>query len=251
MRFGLAVALVCGACSFRPGGATSGATSPDGGHADGAVDAMVSPDAPPPAIAFVQGSGDVPDSDSFTSATFAPQTKGDLNLVVVSWIGTATATASDTDGNTYTLVGSGFSNADDWTELAFYATDIRGGSAANTVSVQLANVNNLDNLELRLLEYTGLATSDPVDATAWGTGTGMAVASGAAATTHARDVIVGVDFLGAGIAALGSGFTTRVDTFGNTAFDMVVGDAGSYDATLTQNKNDEWVMLLIALEGAP
>ncbi len=32
---------------------------------------------------------------------------------------------------------------------------------------------------------------------------------------------------------------------------MVVNDVGSYDATLTQNQRDEWVMLLVALEGAP
>ncbi len=112
MRSGLAVASICSACSFHASdaGTDAPATQPDGAHV---VDAMLSPDAPPPAIAFVQGSGDVPASSSFTSATFAPQTKGDLNLVLVSWIGTATAhTATDTDGNTcYTLVGSGFTTA--------------------------------------------------------------------------------------------------------------------------------------------
>jgi hypothetical protein len=248
--------VVTTACSFHQNETTDAATGQRGGDAqasDAPRDApAMEPDAAPPAIVFVQGSDDVPSSSSSAQATFAAQTAGDLNLVVVSWIGPATlSTIADTDDNTYVEVGSGFVNADGWTELAYYATDIHGGTSPNKVDVDLADTAGTDNVELRVMEYRGLATTAPVDVISFGTGTGSAVTSGAATTKHAHDLVVGADFLGAGVAAVGPGFTTQVDAFGNTVEGMVVTDVGTYNASLTQNMDDEWVMLMIALAGAP
>src|SRR5580658_10186826 len=118
MRIGLAVVLA--GCTFHPVNVTSDAI---GGGAGGGGDARpvdAVADAPPPAIAFVQGSGVEAAGMNEIAVPFAmPQVAGDLNLVVVVWnqggvvidaVGTAKVT--DAAGNTYAEIGSAVAAAE-------------------------------------------------------------------------------------------------------------------------------------------
>jgi len=195
------------------------------------------------AIAFVQSnSGPTsiqPSNVSVTVAYGALQKAGDLNIVVVGWGDTTSLISSvtDTRGNVYAVAVAPTSNVS-IQQAVFYAKNIGAGSNAVTVTFNKAAAYP----DVRILEYSGLSITNPLDVTAAATGGGKSASSGAAVTTSANELIFGAGTTESDFTAAGTGFVTRIlDVFGNNAEDRVVTTAGSYSATAT-NRSSRWVL---------
>ncbi len=147
----------------------------------------------------------------------SPQTAGDLNVVVVGW-GDVTSSVSmvkDSQGNTYSQAG-GTATGSGLRQAIFYATGIAAGS--NTVTVTFNQAAAYP--DMRIMEYSGLDTSNPLDVTAVGVGTGTTATSAAAATTAANELIVGAGTNGNAFSGAGTGFALRlIDNYGNLGED--------------------------------
>ena len=162
-------------------------------------------------IKFIQGNYAVPSSATTVTVTFtAAQTAGNLNVVVVGWNDTTHTVSSVTDSssNTYVravgpTVGGGISQS------IYYAKSIAGAAAnANTVTVTFSAAATAP--DIRILEYSGLNTTAPLDVTAAASGSGTSVSSGSATTTSANELILGATTVSAATSGVGSGFTKRI-----------------------------------------
>lgn len=138
---------------------------------------------------------------------------------------TYTAAVSVTDGSTFTLA-------------TYYFLNTTGGAC--TVTVTFAGA--ITYASLQVAEYSGIATSAALDKfasnsqTAPGTGAN-AITSGSVTPTTNGQLILGWTTaltVGAGTVSAGTGFTGRVNVFGDTLFeDQVQGAAGAIAATFT------------------
>ncbi len=177
-----------------------------------------------------------------------PQTTGNLNIVAVGWADTTSAISSvtDTNGNTYTRAVGPTANTGQQQSI-YYAKNIVAGP--NTVTVTFNAAAAVP--DVRILEYNGLDTTNPLDVTAAAGGSGTTASSGAATTTSANELIFGSGTTsGTAFTAPGSGFTTRlIDIFGNMAEDEVVSSTSSYAATAT-NSNGYWLMQMATFKAA-
>jgi hypothetical protein len=200
-------------------------------------------------IAFVQSNSGIQISNvSLAVAYPAAQTAGDLNIVAVGWGDTTSVVSSvtDTRGNTYSPA-VGTTSGTGLRQVIYYAKNIAGGS--NTVTVTFNQGPTYP--DVRILEYSGLDTSSPLDVTAAAAGTGTTANSGSATTTAANELIFGAGTSGHAFTAAGTGFTQRmIDIFGNIAEDETVSSTGSYNATAT-NTSSAWVMQMAAFKAAP
>ena len=200
-------------------------------------------------INFIQVNTAQPTSPSSNaSAGFnLPQTVGDLNVVVIGW-GDATSTVAgnvtDSAGNTYTLalatVGNGFSQS------IYYAKNIKAATT-NTVTVNFNQAAQFP--DLRILEYSGVDTINPLDGGAGASAaTGAGLDSGTLTTTSAGDMILGAGDVGGTITSPGSGFATViVDRYGNNVEHSFQNAAGPVDATATQDLSTApWIMQGVA-----
>lgn len=148
-----------------------------------------------------------------------------------------------TDGATFSLAN-------------FYYPNTTGG--ADTVTVTFAGA--ITYASLQCAEYSGVATSSPLDQatsnsqTAPGTGAN-AITSGNVTTTTAGQLILGWTTaltVGAGTVSAGTGFTGRTNVFGDTIFeDQVQGAAGSIAATFTgTNAASNYITLISTYKAA-
>ena len=120
----------------------------------------------PPAfqgVQFVQVASATPQSStaSVPVAFTRAQTAGDLNVVIVGW-NDSTATVQsvkDSAGNTYTLAAGPITGAA-LSESIYYAKNIVG-SSSNTVTVTFNQAATKP--DVRILEYSGVDTSNPLD----------------------------------------------------------------------------------------
>jgi len=201
-------------------------------------------------IGFVQVRSSTPQTAQSTVATaFAQaQTAGNLNAVAIGWFeSTGNITSvSDSAGNTYqvgapTFRGNGFSQA------VYYAKNI-AGAAANTVTVKFDKA--LPYVDVRILEYSGLDRTSPLDVTSSATGTAAQASSGTATTNFARELVLGAGVTSASFTGPGTGFTTRIITSpdDDIAEDRTVTSAGAYAATAPQT--GRWVMQMVTFKGA-
>ena len=194
---------------------------------------------PPTAPAFVQRNSAVPQSPQTTVVVpFAgAQTAGNLNVVVVGWSDTDShaMTVTDSRGNTYTkAVGPTLSTAAGGTsaQSIYYAANIvAAGAGANSVTVGFGASALWP--DIRILEYSGVDPSNPVDAAVAGTGTNATSSSGALTTTAPNALLVAGNDVATGTSAAGTGFTSRVITNpnGDIVEDRLAATAGSYTAT--------------------
>jgi fibronectin type 3 domain-containing protein len=209
----------------------------------------------PSTPAFVQVNSAVPQSSAVTgvSVTFkAAQTAGNLNLVAIGWNDTQATVASvtDTAGNVYTravgpTLGSGL------TQSIYYAKNIVASAAgANRVTVAFSPAARYP--DVRILEYSGIDSTTPVDTSAAAVGSAATSNSGPAVTTNATDLLVGANVVATSTSGPGSGFTSRVITKpdGDIVEDLVVSTAGTYTATAPLKSAGAWVMQLLALRAA-
>ena len=180
------------------------------------------------------------------------QAAGDLNVVFVSWTQSPSPPSiTDAAGNTYMTAGPDTSTQSYFYQAMFYAENISTlPSGANTVTATFAS--STANVELRVLEYTGIATSGALDGAHANVGNGAMMDSGAIATTAPYVLLVAGANVSQHSTAAGPGYTLReiTDPFGNLVEDMTVVTAGSYTATGTQAPAGIWLMQVAAFEGA-
>jgi hypothetical protein len=176
------------------------------------------------------------------------QTAGDLNVVAVGCRDTTSSIVSLTDsqGNTYTRA-VGPTTTTGLQQSIYYAKNIIGGS--NTVTVTFNQAAAYP--DLRILEYSGLDPTSPLDVTAAATGTGTTASSGSATTTSANELIFGAGDSPQHFTAAGSGFTKiGINIYGNIAESKVVSSNGSNAATAT-NTAGPWVMQMATFKAKP
>jgi hypothetical protein len=207
------------------------------------------------AIAFVQAASAVPQSSPTSVAvTYAQaQAAGNFNVVVVGWNASAGAVQSVTDskGNAYTraigpTVFTGFA-----TQSIYYAANIAAATAgANIVTVTFSVAAPFP--DIRIAEYRGIATSNPVDGAVAAQGSNTSTSSGPLATTNANDLLIGANIVQTGTTAAGASFTSRVITVpdGDILEDQIVAVTGTYTATAPIAPSGSWIMQLVAFKAA-
>jgi hypothetical protein len=211
----------------------------------------------PPAasgIRFVQAASTAPGTTQSTvnTAYSSSQAAGNLNVVIVGWNDTISTvqSVSDTAGNIYSLAagpttGTGVSQA------IYYAKNINGGT--NTVTVVFNQ--GAAKPDVRILEYSGVSTSNPLDVSKGASGNGNIAESGFVNTTSPDELIIGANTALAGSIVAGAPFTTRLMTSPNVnvASDRLVNVTGGYDAWVPLKANANWVMQVVTFRaiGSP
>ena len=256
------VSVVLAACSFEHGAATDQQPPADTavirdapgdavGDAKVFLDGKVFLDAPvTPPIAYVQGAGSLPSASSMTvAATFtSPQLAHDLNIVVINWNGAAASVVAvtDTSLNTYTRIDSAVAQGTDVLDV-FYAKDIAAASP-NVVTAAFDAV--VGTPEIRILEYSGIATTSPFDTSIPGQASNSkAVTTGTITTAQASELVVGCEASTDSVKTLGSGYTLRVTDGGDDVADKIVSATGTFDFTATLNNNATWEARVMAFKG--
>lgn len=218
----------------------SAVTAHDAAVVDGVIDA------PPIPIAYVQHNFMTPTSGVSVPVGFPlQQTAGNFNIVVIGWDNSGVVeSVLDSAGNTYARAGSvtGF-------QEIHYATNIAGGN--NTVTVKFTS--NVGFPDIRILEYSGIAATNPVDDVNGQTDAsgGTQLSSGSITTTHAYDLLFAADTVGATTTAGTGGWTERLRTADyNIAEDTIVDSTGTYKADAMQSGSSYWAMQIVAFKGA-
>jgi len=201
-------------------------------------------------IRFVQVAAATPQSSQTSVAVTYPsaQGQGNMNVVAVGWNDTTASVKSVTDslGNTYSLA-AGPTAGTALTQSIYYAPNIHSGS--NTVTVTFTQAAVFP--DVRVLEYSGLATTSPLDASAGASGNSTNSSSGSATTKFSSELIFGANTVFTATAGPGSGFTSRIITAdGNIAEDEIVSATGSYSATAPLSPGGPWVMQMCTFKAA-
>ena len=211
------------------------------------------------AVSFVQAVGSTDDSPAPTiaQAFTAANTLGNLIVVAVSWGDNPAPSihAADTLGDTYLVAVNDFDSGNRQGLAILYAFNVRAG--ANTVTVTFGTTGGYRRVIVS--EYSGVATTAPLDVTAKNQGTSTTAANGAtstAATTTANgDLIFGVamDDSGAfGTINAGTGFTRRASLNGMdmATEDLVQAAAGAVAATFTFARADTYLAQMATFKAA-
>ena len=182
-----------------------------------------------------------------------PETAGHLNVVVVGWNDTTSSVVSVTDDNTNTYKLAGTTAGHGLSQAIYYAPNIvLPNNTSPTVSVTFNQPASAP--DVRILEYSGLSTTFPLDN--WtGITANSATADSGPTTTTGTDLILGAGTAGpgAGFTAPGATFTQRVITagFGDIVEDSNAGlPAGSYSATAALAPGT-WVMQVAGFSTTP
>ena len=207
------------------------------------------------AQAYVQGNSATPETPqtAVTVTYTGAQTAGDLNLVVVGWNDTTATISSVTDSknNSYSLAVGPTSiaaaNGGPLTQSIYYAKNIAAATAgANVVTVKFTTA--AVDPDIRVLEYSGLNPTTPLDVAKGGSGNSATSSSGSVTTTNAKDLLVGGNTVETSTNGPGAGFTLRLNTpDGDIAEDRGVTATGSYSATAPLSAAGGWVMQMVAL----
>ncbi len=212
-----------------------------------------------PGIAFVQVRSTTSKSakSTVTLAYSAAQRVGDLNVVVVGWNDASTTITSvtDTKGNVYALaagptVQPGPAGGGGLSQAVYYAKNIVAAAAnGNTVTVKLSAAAPL--VDVRILEYSGVDTVNPLDGSSAAVGNSATADAGPLTTTNANDLLVAADTVWTSTATAAPGFTARIFTnYGDIAEDRIVTATGTYTVPTPLNASGPWVMQMAAFKAA-
>ena len=136
----------------------------------------------------------------------AAQTAGNLNVVVVGWndASATVSTVTDTSGNVYTRAVGPTTYPGALTQSIYYSANIVGAAAgANSVKVVFSKAAVY--VDTRILEYSGIDPTNPLDVAAAASGTAGTSDSGPATTTNANDLLVGANMTTGTTSAPGTG----------------------------------------------
>lgn len=167
---------------------------------------------------------------------------------------------TDDKGNTYTIVDKQLGTVSHRVLVTFYCPNI-----TNAPTVITANFANTPiDIGIFVDEYSGIATSTPLDGHAIqavnGPGTGTdALSSGSITTTASGDLIygVGADLTGSADLIAGTGFTQRVHNSDTGSFvmteDLIQSTAGAIAATFSFQiaNNDDEITAVMAFSPPP
>src|SRR5439155_1087342 len=137
------------------------------------------------------------------------------------------------------------------TQAIYYAKNIASAAAgANTVTVTFSVAAVFP--DIRIAEYSGLDTANPLDVAVGAQGTTTATSnSGSVTTTNGNDLLVGANVVQSITTGAGSSFTNRIITpDGDILEDRVVTVTGSYSATAALDRVQPWVMQMVAFRAA-
>ncbi len=178
----------------------------------------------------------------FNSAT----TSGNTIVAYVIWSNVASATVTDSQGNTFKSVTAPVSWGGSNSTQIFYATNVAGG--ADTVTATFRNAVSSFGV-IYIHEYAGINATNPVDVSVSATGSSAAMNSGSATTTSPNDLIFGAGVSDMAVTAAGPGFAARSMAFGNVTEDESATSAGSYAGTATHD-GAVWEMQMVAFRAA-
>ncbi len=188
--------------------------------------------------------------------TASPQTKGDLNVVAVSWQGGGLVTSiTDSDGNTYQIAVPSTSSVD-LGHAIYYAKNIAGGGVPNTITV-LTKSTEVDasaaDPNVDVMEVAGLDTTAPFETMNQANGNNASMTSNNIVTTTPRSFLVASGVLDYGFSfADASASFTPVPLSGARAGDIIgyeiVQTAGTYNATVALANGSYWMLQLAAFK---
>jgi putative Ig domain-containing protein/VCBS repeat protein/fibronectin type III domain protein/FG-GAP repeat protein len=206
-----------------------------------------------PGPIFVQTNSSTPQVSTTTVTTTytAPQVAGDLNVVVAGWNDATSQVVSvtDTKGNVYlSAVGPTVQQAappvTGATQSIYYAANVAAAAAnENAVTVTFTAAPVLP--DIRIAEYGGIEPVSPVDKTTFAQGNTGLSDSGPVTTMHARDLLVGANFVGTTTAGPGPAYTARVTSTPGILEDRLVTASGTYSATAPIAPGP-WIMQMVA-----
>jgi hypothetical protein len=215
------------------------------------------PAATPQTPAFVQGYDATPQTaQSTVKVTFSSyaQRAGDLNVVIVGWNDSKTPITglTDTSGNAYHLAAGPTQVSGAATQYMFYAPNIKAAAAGkNTVTVTFATGAPFP--DVRILEYSGIDSTNPVDVVATQSGQNSATPVTNAVTTHyAKDLLVGANYVSTWSSSAGPSYKIRLLTSpdGDIAEDAIATTSGTHTASATLASAGWWVMQMVAFRPA-
>jgi O-glycosyl hydrolase len=185
-------------------------------------------------------------ASSLPCASTTNLTAGDVLLVPFDFPTGATVTGvTDTQGNTFTHIGSQLATPGGDASQVWYAKNVSAG--ADTITIAFSGT--VSYIDAWVAEYTGLSTSSPLDVQAGATGSTGPANSGNATTTSANDLIWGFCIPDATCSVPGSGFIVRSTSGDAIVEDQVQGAAGSYNANAAITGSG-WSMQMVALKPA-
>jgi hypothetical protein len=138
------------------------------------------------------------------------------------------------------------------TQSIYYAKNIvAAGPGANSVTVKFSVASAFP--DIRILEYSGLDTTSPLDVSAGASGNSTTASGGPVTTTYANDLIIAADVIQTGTPAAGIGFTKRIITNPDSDIveDRVVTAIGSYTATAPVSPSAQWLIQVVAFKAHP
>ena len=205
-------------------------------------------------INYIQRGGTATASTTATVVGLIPnlQQAGNLNVVIIGWsdIAATVSSVTDTEGNTYVAAlpvvnGTGVS------QVIYYAKNIVGDAITpNQISVTFSQAAVAP--DVRILEYSGLDITSPLDTAAGAAGIGTLADTGACTTTSPIEVIVAGATVDSGVTGAGVGFILLDITTpnGDNSQHQITQAAGSCEAT-TPLTTGAWVIQAAAFKAAP
>jgi hypothetical protein len=171
-------------------------------------------------------------------------------VVIAGWSDSTThiKSVTDTKGNSYQLAVGPTVLTSTASQAIYYANSIAAGT--NTVMVTFDAAPS--GPDVRILEYSGIATSNPVDVTAAWSGNSSVSSTNTVTTTNAMDLLVGGNVEAGATIAPGANYAAREITSpnANIAEDRVVPVAGRYSANAVLSGGCTWVMQMVAFRAA-
>lgn len=186
------------------------------------------------------------------SATFGSTTTAHSLIVVCAFTceSETSYAVTDTAGNSFTAAvgptagNSNICSGTPSTQECLYAIN-KAATASDVVSVTDSPSNEQANIYIA--EFSGIATSNPVDTTAANAAETTNPTSGSSNTSNANDLIFGVgDFEDE--ATPGSGFTGLDNNSGNQDEYEIETSTGSYAATFTASGDQYYIAQMVAFE---
>jgi outer membrane protein assembly factor BamB len=202
------------------------------------------------ALMFVQVNSATPQANATTVSVpfLQAENAGDLNVVAIG-INDATsnvASVTDSAGNTYQLAapmtrGSGLS------QVIYYAKNVNAATAgSNVVTVKFSDAAPYP--DVRIADYSGLDTVNPLDTSASASGIGATANSGNLTTSAATELIFGAGMTTGNFGGGTNGLITLLVTSpdGDIVGDKSVGSPGTYSATAGLSGSGAWIMQAVA-----
>lgn len=198
---------------------------------------------------FVQCNSQTPQTpqSSVAVAYRAVQYAGDLDVVIVGWNDSSAQVQSVTDtvGNSYSLAAGPTVQSGVATQAIYYAKNISSAAAnANTVTVTFTTAAIFP--DIRIAEYSGVTTTNPLDGAATSQGNSDTSDSGILTTSTTNELLIGANLVQGSSLGPGTAYTERLITVdGDILEDQTVMAAGSYRATVPLDQVQPWIMQVV------